>query len=84
MDVAGTSGIITCTVTVSDGSLTDTASLNVTVNNINDNTPAFGQSAYTFTVSNTAAVGFTVGSIAATDGDLSTISFGSQYYELNF
>jgi hypothetical protein len=76
VDVVGTPEIITCVVTVSDGSLTDTATLNVTVNNINDNTPSFGQSAYTFTISNTAAVGFTLGSIAATDGDLSTIPFG--------
>lgn len=77
MDVAGTTGSITCPITVSDGALTDTATLTVTVNNINDNTPTFGQASYTFTTANTAAVGTTLGSVAATDGDLSTSSFGS-------
>lgn len=76
MDVVGTTGSITCPVTVTDGALTDTATLTVTVNNINDNTPTFGQASYTFTTANTAAVGTTLGSVAATDGDLSTSSFG--------
>ena len=76
MDVAGTTGSITCPVTVSDGALTDTATLTVTVNNINDNTPTFGQASYTFTTANTVAVGTTLGSVAATDGDLSTSTFG--------
>ncbi|XP_061183484.1 protocadherin Fat 4-like [Saccostrea echinata] len=83
MDEAGKSGTITCPVTVSDGSLTDTATLTITVNNINDNTPSFGQSAYTFTTANTVAVGTRLGSIAATDGDLSTSLFGTITYELN-
>lgn len=83
MDVAGTTGSITCPITVSDGALTDTATLTVTVNNINDNTPTFGQASYTFTTANTAAVGTTLGSVAATDGDLSTSSFGTITYELN-
>ena len=76
MDVAGTTGSITCPVTVSDGALTDAATLTVTVNNINDNTPTFGQASYTFTTANTVAVGTTLGSVAATDGDLSTSTFG--------
>nr|XP_022343785.1 protocadherin-like protein [Crassostrea virginica] len=83
MDMAGTTGSITCPVTVSDGALTDTATLTVTVNNINDNTPTFGQASYTFTTANTVAVGTTLGSVAATDGDLSTSTFGTITYELN-
>ena len=76
MDVAGTTGSITCPVPGSDGALTDAATLTVTVNNINDNTPTFGQASYTFTTANTVAVGTTLGSVAATDGDLSTSTFG--------
>lgn len=58
--------------TVTDGELTDTASLVVTINNINDNTPTFGSSTYTFYAQPNTGVGTVLGSVAATDGDVGT------------
>lgn len=70
LDVAGTATSVTCTVTVSDGDLKDTASLVVTINDVNDNTPTFGSSVYTFYASPYTSVGTVLGSIAATDADI--------------
>lgn len=77
LDVAGTASSITCTVTVSDGDLKDTASLVVTINDVNDNTPTFGSSAYTFYASPATSVGTVLGSIAASDADIG--AFGLFY-----
>lgn len=55
---------------MSDGDLKDTASLVVTINDVNDNTPTFGSSAYTFYASPSTSVGTVLGSIAATDADI--------------
>lgn len=77
LDVAGTASSITCTVTVSDGDLKDTASLVVTINDVNDNKPTFGSSAYTFYASPATGVGTVLGSIAASDADIG--AFGLFY-----
>ncbi|XP_062608396.1 protocadherin beta-2-like [Saccostrea cucullata] len=75
LDRAGTASTVTCTVTVTDGDLSDTASLVVTINDVNDNTPTFGSSTYTFYTQPNTGVGTVLGSIAATDGDVG--SFGT-------
>ncbi|XP_061179511.1 protocadherin-like wing polarity protein stan, partial [Saccostrea echinata] len=81
LDKAGTASSVTCTVTVTDGDLSDTASLVVTINDVNDNTPAFGSSTYTFYAQPSTGVGTVLGSIAATDGDVG--SFGTVSYTLD-
>ncbi|XP_048727546.1 serine-rich adhesin for platelets-like [Ostrea edulis] len=72
---------LTCTVTVSDGELTDTAILNVNIDNINDNTPTFTASSYSFYAFSTADVGTIIASLPATDGDIDT--FGDITYTIN-
>lgn len=72
VDGAGLSTSFTCTVTISDGSLTDTASLTINVNNVNDNTPAFSSNLYTYYVDINTAVNTVFGSTVATDGDIGT------------
>ena len=62
--------------TVSDGDLTDTASLAITLSDVNDHIPVFGSSAYTFFASPWTSVGTVIGQITATDGDLG--SFGKK------
>lgn len=76
VDGAGLPTSFTCSVTISDGSLTDTASLTINVNNINDNTPAFSSNLYTYYVNINTAVNSVFGSAVATDGDIG--SFGRQ------
>ena len=61
---------MTCEVTVSDGQLSDTASLVLHVNNINDNSPEFLNDSYSFTVKVNASIGTLVGFVSAVDNDL--------------
>lgn len=70
MDIPGTPMSFTCNVIVSDGELTDTASLNVVINNINDNTPTFTTSTYEFSVFADIAVNDIIGSVTASDDDI--------------
>lgn len=60
---------VTCVVTVSDGDLIGTATVAITINDVNDNAPFFGLPSYTFYVSRTSAHGIQLGSISATDRD---------------
>ena len=69
-DVQGTPLSVTCEVTVSDGQLSDTASLVLHVNNINDNYPVFLNDSYSFSVKVNASIGTLVGSVSAVDNDL--------------
>ncbi|XP_062573085.1 cadherin EGF LAG seven-pass G-type receptor 2-like [Saccostrea cucullata] len=78
---AGNPTSLSCTVTVSDGELTDTATLNVIINNINDNTPTFTASSYTFYAYSTADVGTVLASLPAIDGDNGT--FGDITYTID-
>ncbi|XP_061171751.1 protocadherin Fat 4-like [Saccostrea echinata] len=90
LDISGTASVVTCNVTVTDGQLTATSVLQVTLNNINDNTPTFSQSSYTFFAQPNVGVGTVLGSILATDADigafgtlsytLDQISLGNQYF----
>lgn len=77
LDVTGTSSQVTCNVSVSDGELTATSALQVTINDVNDNTPSFGQPSYTFYAQPNEAVGSVIGSIVATDADVGAFGKGS-------
>ncbi|XP_021357238.1 protocadherin Fat 4-like [Mizuhopecten yessoensis] len=70
LDVVGTASVLTCIATVSDGELTDTTQLIVTINDVNDHIPSFAHASYTLYTTIYGNVGDTIGSIAATDGDL--------------
>ncbi|XP_060554338.1 protocadherin Fat 3-like [Ruditapes philippinarum] len=65
---------VSCIVTVTDsGGLTDTVSLDITINNINDNLPIFSPTTYQWFVSEGATVGTSVGKVTATDADVGTL-----------
>ncbi|XP_062601137.1 protocadherin Fat 4-like [Saccostrea cucullata] len=81
LDVAGTATSVTCTVTVTDGELTDTALLVITLSDVNDHTPVMGNPAFTFYASPNTGVGTVIGVITASDGDLG--SFGNISYSLD-
>lgn len=81
MDDATSTSPKTCTASVSDGYLTATTVLQITINNINDNTPRFGAASYSLYTTAYSSVGTTVGSIVATDGDLGI--YGTSFYTLN-
>ncbi|XP_045205402.2 protocadherin Fat 3-like [Mercenaria mercenaria] len=71
-----------CVVTVTDsGGLSDTATLSITINNLNDNAPAFSYSSYVWFVSEVDPVGTTVGTVNVTDGDIGT--YGDLAYSLD-
>lgn len=69
VDASGSATSYTCAVTVSDGSYKDTATLNLNINNINDNTPIFSSNLYTFYLDINTAVNNVFGSAVATDED---------------
>ena len=72
LDTSGASSSISCNTVVSDGSLTDSAVLVVTMIDVNDNTPTFSQTSYVFYTQANTGVGSVLGSIAATDNDIGT------------
>ena len=59
-----------CTLTVSDGQLSDTSSLHIILNNINDNSPTFDTPAYDFSTVADVSLNTVIGSVTATDGDV--------------
>lgn len=69
LDVTGTATSATCVVTVSDGDLTDTASLVITINDVNDHTPRFTSATFTFYAQPNTGVGTALGFITASDND---------------
>ncbi|XP_048729930.2 protocadherin Fat 4-like [Ostrea edulis] len=81
LDVSGSLSVITCNVSVTDGELTATSALKITLNDVNDNTPAFSQPSYTFYTQSNEAVGTVLGSIAASDADIG--AFGTISYTLD-
>ncbi|KAL3874383.1 hypothetical protein ACJMK2_037409, partial [Sinanodonta woodiana] len=73
LDKSGLPTAITCIVTATDsGGLTATATVSVDIAEINDNTPTFLSSSYTFTFYNNIVVGTTIGNVSAVDGDIGT------------
>ncbi|XP_076076457.1 protocadherin Fat 1-like [Mytilus galloprovincialis] len=80
LDEIGTASQINCDVYISDTEYTDTAYLNITVLNDNDNSPKFEHPEYTFFVPITTGVGSVVGMTQATDIDIG--SNGDVHYHL--
>ncbi|XP_071127690.1 protocadherin Fat 4-like [Mytilus edulis] len=81
VDAAGSATSFICTVTVSDGSFTDSASLTITVNNINDNTPRFSNNLFTYYLDINYPLNSVFGSTIATDAD--TGPFGNFIYSID-
>ena len=66
---------MTVTVEAADpGGLSDTASVAITVTNVNE-VPSLDAAQYTFTVAENAAVATSLGSVSATDPDEDTLTF---------
>ena len=72
LDVVGTASNIQCQVYISDNEYTDTAYLNITVIDDNDNSPIFQHNQYTFMVPVSTAVGTSIGQVVASDVDIGT------------
>ncbi|XP_052079677.1 protocadherin Fat 4-like isoform X2 [Mytilus californianus] len=81
VDAAGSATSFTCTLVVSDGSFTDSASLTITVNNINDNTPRFSNNLFTYYLDINYPLNTAFGSTVATDADTGT--FGNFIYSID-
>lgn len=69
IDGTGLPTSFTCTVTITDGTMADAASLTINVNNINDNTPVFSSNLYTYYLDINTGVNTVFGSTVATDLD---------------
>ncbi|KAL4231425.1 Protocadherin Fat 4 [Mactra antiquata] len=70
-------------VSVTDGSTSVERSITINIDDVNDETPVFDPTGtYSFTVSENAAIGFTVGTISATDDDI-TVSYSTIAYTLD-
>ncbi|OWF49306.1 Protocadherin Fat 4 [Mizuhopecten yessoensis] len=82
LDLAGSSSTISCIVSADDGELTGTATLIVTINDINDNSPIFDNEIYSFTSSVSAKSGAVIGTVSATDADYSTL-YGAVTFTIN-
>ena len=62
--------------TASDGTApVDTATVNITVTDVDDSDPVFGQDVYTGTVAENSAAGTVVATVAATDADGDTLTY---------
>ncbi|CAC5398927.1 unnamed protein product [Mytilus coruscus] len=70
LDEIGTASQMNCDVYISDTEYSDTAYVNITVLNDNDNSPKFDHSEYTFFVPINTGVGSFVGQTQATDIDI--------------
>lgn len=76
LDTGTNPSTASCAVVVTDGEFNGTATLLITINQINDNTPQFSTPTYIFYVSSDEGIGASIGSISATDGDISTHIYG--------
>ncbi|XP_063404862.1 cadherin EGF LAG seven-pass G-type receptor 1-like [Mytilus trossulus] len=81
VDSVGSLTSYTCTVKVSDGTLTDSASLTINVNNVNDNTPRFSNNLFTYYLDINYPLNTAFGSTVATDADTGT--FGNFIYSID-
>ncbi|VDI13027.1 protocadherin Fat 4 [Mytilus galloprovincialis] len=81
VDAVGSATSYTCTVKVSDGSLTDSASLAINVNNVNDNTPRISNNLFTYYLDINYPLNTPFGSTVATDADDGT--FGNFIYSID-
>ncbi|OPL33788.1 hypothetical protein AM593_09793, partial [Mytilus galloprovincialis] len=69
VDAAGSATSYTCSIKVSDGALTDSASLTINVNNVNDNTPRFSNNLFTHYLDINYPANTAFGSTVSTDAD---------------
>lgn len=81
VDATSNPSLVTCSVTATDGEFTTTASIQITINDVNDNSPLFGRSYYTFYITPSTAVNTVIGDISATDADTGT--FGNYDKKIN-
>ncbi|KAK3597376.1 hypothetical protein CHS0354_034619 [Potamilus streckersoni] len=73
LDVPGKPTLITCIVTATDSEgLTATTTLSITLKEVNDHTPTFSPSSYTFYIYNDSATGTVLGNVLAKDADIGT------------
>ena len=72
LDRPGTASQLLCEVYISDNQYRDTAYLNITILDRNDNTPTFEHTRYTFIVPISTAVGTVIGQVCANDDDVGT------------
>ncbi|XP_076080884.1 cadherin EGF LAG seven-pass G-type receptor 2-like [Mytilus galloprovincialis] len=80
LDVVGTASQLICQVHITDNEYTDTAFLNITILDENDNAPVFQQNEYTFFVTSISSVGTDIGNVEATDKDIGV--YGNIIYHL--
>ncbi|CAG2252805.1 unnamed protein product [Mytilus edulis] len=80
LDVVGTASQLICQVYITDNEYTDTAFLNITILDENDNAPVFQQNEYTFFVTSISSVGTDIGNVEATDKDIGV--YGNIIYHL--
>lgn len=73
---------IPCTAYASDGEFTATATVQITIDDVNDNVPAFSKSFYTFYISPSESVNTVIGTLQATDADAG--NFGKIAIFINF
>jgi len=69
LDEAGTLSNIQCQDYISDHEYTDTAYLNISIADKNDNSPIFEHNKYTFMVPVDTDIGNSIGKVQATDAD---------------
>ncbi|XP_053376783.1 cadherin-23-like [Mercenaria mercenaria] len=69
-------------VTVSDGTLSTLVYVDISVTDINDGGPSFSSTTFTASIPESAAVDTSVTTVAATDPDLSTSTYGSLTYSI--
>lgn len=70
LDIAGTPDEVACTVTVTDAlGLSDTVTLYININNLNESTPQFTHLSHVFYISSNELVGTYLGSVSAVDWD---------------
>ncbi|KAK3085049.1 hypothetical protein FSP39_023491 [Pinctada imbricata] len=69
LDISGTSNVVICNTSVTDGEFDTTAELEITILDVNDNRPNFAFSNYVFYAQPNMAVGTVLGNIVATDAD---------------
>ncbi|XP_052778541.1 protein dachsous-like [Mya arenaria] len=69
-------------ITVSDGSLTDTVYVDISITDVNSGGPSFSAATYTTSIAENTAVSTSVFTVTATDPDLTTSTYGKLTYSI--
>jgi len=72
----------TVEVTVSDGTFSIVVHVNIQITDVNDGGPTFASATYTATAAENTAVGTSLVTVAATDPDLSTSTYGKLTFSI--